>query len=519
MRENTNQDHGNRTMDLKQIMAASFIAAVAGLLLTAITVDYVDVPLWIDELHTSWTIHGGIQDVAERAAAGNQSPLYFVVLKLLTLVAGHSESVLRSLSITSGIACIVLMVFWAIQKRYDPILILVAMVMFASDRLVLLFAVEARPYEFLMFLTIVLFVLQTIDVKHRLLRIGTDISWTLCAAAMFYTHYTALPILATMMAARWITRSKHPRDLTPVLIAQAFILFLCGIPSLTHLISIFEHRSQWAIFIKSEHATLQALREFFPVLSLVGVPLIFMLIDKRYPSQRKSTSESDAQRVQAYDILKTTILWALLPLLVAWVCTRWNWIHWFFPRYLMAILPAYYLFLIASVSRIQQRRYKYTAVLMCILCWGWQGHSAVDRVIDGTVARKQENWKAIVQLLNSQTGTGNVLLMPGLVEDRGLSLGVPISDGSITLDEYCQFPLRGIYNLDRRWKVIPLDSSDLTDATLRPFLIAPRTWIVVRGRSRIQAWEKITRQTFHVQHYQKVEISGNVALFTWRRER
>ncbi|MEC7566671.1 MAG: hypothetical protein VX738_13400 [Planctomycetota bacterium] len=505
-------------MDLRQIMAALFIAAVAGLLLTAITIDYVDLPLWIDELHTSWTIHGEMQDIAQRAAFGNQSPLYFVVLKLLTLIAGHSESVLRSLSITSGIACIVLMTFWAIQKKYDPILILVASVMFASDRLVLLFAVEARPYEFLMFLTIVLFVLQTVEVKHRLLTIGKDIGWTFCAAAMFYTHYTALPILATMMAARWITRPKHSHEHTQVFIIQAFILILCGIPRLTHLFSIYEHRSQWTTFIKSEQATLQALIGIFPVLSLVGVPLVFMLIDKRYHSQNKHVPESDVQRVRAHGILKTTILWALLPMLAAWICTRWNWVHWFFPRYLVAILPAYYLFLVASVSRIQLRRYKYTAVLLCILCWGWQGHSAVSRVRDGTVAHKQENWKAIVQFLNSQTGTGNVLLMSGLIEDRGLSRGIPATHGSMTLHEYCQFPLRGMYRLDRRWNVIPLDSTDLTDATLRPFLIAPRTWVVVRGRTRIEAWEKITRQTFHVQHYQKVKITGNVALFSWRRK-
>jgi len=174
--------------------------------------------------------------------------------------------------------------------------------------------------------------------------------------------------------------------------------------------------------------------------------------------------------------------------------------------------------LIASISGIRQRRYKYTALLMCLLGWGWMGHSGVDRIWDGTVTRRQENWKAIVQFLNSQTGTGNVLLMPGLIEDHGLSRGIPSMHDSIPLDEYCQFPLRGIYSLDRRWNVIPLDSSDLTDATLRPFLMTPRTWVVVRGRTRIEAWEKITRQTFHMQQYQKVRIAGNVALFSWRRK-
>ena len=33
--------------------------------------------LWLDELHTGWTVAGTWSDVSDRAAAGNQTPCYF----------------------------------------------------------------------------------------------------------------------------------------------------------------------------------------------------------------------------------------------------------------------------------------------------------------------------------------------------------------------------------------------------------------------------------------------------------
>ena len=36
-------------------------------------------PLWVDEMHTAWVVEDSLADVADRAAVGNQGPLYFYV--------------------------------------------------------------------------------------------------------------------------------------------------------------------------------------------------------------------------------------------------------------------------------------------------------------------------------------------------------------------------------------------------------------------------------------------------------
>src|SRR5689334_1322536 len=60
--------------------------------------------LWVDELHTSWCLQAGFENVAPRAAEGNQSPLYFWLLWGVTRVLGESEFTLRLPSLLAGIA-------------------------------------------------------------------------------------------------------------------------------------------------------------------------------------------------------------------------------------------------------------------------------------------------------------------------------------------------------------------------------------------------------------------------------
>ena len=59
-------------------------------------------PLWIDELHTSWVVSGEFEDVAPRARMGNQSPVYFWCVWLVTQACGHSEFSLRLSSLVAG---------------------------------------------------------------------------------------------------------------------------------------------------------------------------------------------------------------------------------------------------------------------------------------------------------------------------------------------------------------------------------------------------------------------------------
>src|SRR5688572_19813575 len=58
--------------------------------------------LWIDELHTAWCVSGSLADVAPRAMAGNQSPVFFWIEWLLTSLFGHNELTFRLPSLIAG---------------------------------------------------------------------------------------------------------------------------------------------------------------------------------------------------------------------------------------------------------------------------------------------------------------------------------------------------------------------------------------------------------------------------------
>jgi hypothetical protein len=501
----------------QQILAAITITFIAGFALVAVTITYIDKPLWIDELHTSWTIQGGFIDVIPRGNAGNQAPLYYFILKAITELAGPSESVLRSFSVISTIACIALMAGWGVMKKVDPVLLGVVMVMFATDRLVTLFALEARPYAFLMFLTILLFTLQTTRIQHFPSWVLKEVMWTLCATAMFYTHYTALPIIAVLFLSRVVLRNDNqiPRK---ILTLQFVTIVAFAIGRLDHFASVFAMRDNWATFIRPERATLAALATSFPIIALVLIPCSLLLLDRHLQKQQAIIKpENHDERSPSDSSIKTLLMWGLLPLLTAWICTRFAWVNWFFPRYLMTIAPAFYLLFCAVISRLQQPVIKTAGLLIVISAWGVLGHSVTERYLAETVTVKRESWKQIVQYLNAQTGSGNVLLMSGLIEDPQLAAQQVVQSGRVPLQQYCQFPVRGLYSLEQRWNVTALSSADTSAATLQPYLMAPRTWVIVRGSHRIRQWEQLTQQTFHKQQYSRINFSGNVALFTSRK--
>ena len=502
----------------QQILATLTITAVAGFALVAITITYIDQPLWIDELHTSWTINGGFADVIPRGNAGNQAPLYYFILKAITALAGPSESVLRSFSVASTIACIVLMTGWGVMKKVHPVLLGCAMVMFATDRLVTLFALEARPYAFLMFLTILLFTLQTTRIQHFPSWVLKEVMWTLCATAMFYTHYTALPIIAVLFLSRVVFRNDSQITIK-LLLLQFVTIVAFAIGRLDHFASVFAMRDNWATFIKPERATIEGLATSFPIIALVLIPCGLLILDRLLQKHQANTKlkNNDERSLSDFSI-KTLLMWGLLPLLTAWICTRFAWVNWFFPRYLITIAPAFYLLLCAAICRLQQPVIKTAGLLIVICTWGVLGHSVAERYLADTVTVKRESWKQIVQYLNAQTGSGNVLLMSGLIEDPQLAAQQVVQSGRMPLQQYCQFPVRGLYSLEQRWNVTALSSADTSAATLQPYLMSPRTWVIVRGSRLIHQWEQLTQQSFHKQQYSRIDFSGNVALFTWRKQ-
>jgi mannosyltransferase len=180
--------------------------------------------LWLDELHTSWSVSGSWQEIASRAAAGNQTPLYFwsvgAVSQTLGLVCGQqSEWMLRLPSVTAWLLTLALAA-WLIQSKViprDPRRWLFAMCIVAwivLDRLQWFFASEARPYACVQLVSLAgwccieaLVQMQSqpnrdqATARSKLKLIILVVAWSSLSIVNIYLHLTAaLPVLF-----QWLT--------------------------------------------------------------------------------------------------------------------------------------------------------------------------------------------------------------------------------------------------------------------------------------------------------------------------
>jgi uncharacterized membrane protein len=109
-------EHGVGRRPRMGVLAALAILA-AGVAVWA-RLPYCGESLWVDELHSAWTVWASLGEVAPRAALGNQTPVYYWGLWFWRQIVGDSEVALRlSGVILSSIACGVVAAGVAHQTR------------------------------------------------------------------------------------------------------------------------------------------------------------------------------------------------------------------------------------------------------------------------------------------------------------------------------------------------------------------------------------------------------------------
>ena len=149
--------------------------------------------LWLDELHTSWVVADGAGAVADRARAGNQSPLYFGLVWGVVQLLGHHEWTLRLISLAAGIGLILgtyaLVWHWSRSVASG----LFAALLVAISRDCIFYAQEARPYALLQ-LSAVAHAALFVELVQRPTR-ARRMVLVVGAAWLFYLHYTSFLFL------------------------------------------------------------------------------------------------------------------------------------------------------------------------------------------------------------------------------------------------------------------------------------------------------------------------------------
>ena len=451
--------------------------------------------LWIDELHTSWCVAGDLNDVGSRARMGNNSPLYFHLLRGITVVLGHDELSLRILSVVSGIAIIAVMYVLVLRWTESHGLAALSALLATTDPNFLFYSLEARPYVLVQLLALIqagvyVSLLRCPSIKRRLAFVVTGI-------LMFYCHYTSVLMLPVFIihfgATRMLGRGTKDYSWRSFAFDCMCMALLCSF-TLPHLMEIAGRRSNWELFVR--RLPMSHLLRMFPLWPTVGTAAVVAGISL---CVRARWNKREDQQPVDWELIAFLVIWLFVPLMAAWISTETNLARLYFRRYVICAAAAPMLLtsalLTAAPSRIS-RMLAATSILALSLAIG---PTARLLLTEGKVVNhSREDWRQAIAELNQQwhAQPGPLFFRSGLIEADALRLG----QSNAALREYCLFPLNAAYHVESaigpRIPLATTDTGDLTTAQLELIKRSDSIWFLLRGsRSKIDKILRAVRET------------------------
>lgn len=442
-------------------------------------------PLWIDELHTSWAVADDWQQLNFRSHIGNQSPLYFLPVKVVADQFGNSAESLRAISMLAGISLILitgLIVYRSTGKRVAAV---VASSIVAANFDFVFYATEARSYAlsqlvFLLQLVCFISILQPTKAnsdtqngsKLTLFKLSM---FVLTSIAMFYLHYTTLLVLFAEAASIicLVAVSQKMRKSLLQLLGTMVVVLILSLPGLLHCWEIRSRNYEWTI-VSNLQAYLSA--QLALVATLIGVPLLGIAI----------SFFANSQQVQSRN--KIALIWlpiaacALIPPVFIVAC---SWLG-------MADL-AQFRFSLCSTSAmcvacgllVSTIRPNWLVVLVGLVMLGitLTENPIVTDIVRGQKpgSLRNEDWQAAIEFVDNklQDLQVPVVVYPNLVEDSYFH-----SNPTDEMKEYYTFPLLGSYSIRENYPELTLIGRpmySLSNSDLAKIDLAGGCWIVIRS--------------------------------------
>ncbi len=420
--------------------------------------------LWIDELHSTWVVSGGWDDVIQRAALGNQSPLYFYGLKAWSSIFepfrapdSYGEGILRLSSLLGWtfLCCASLAtILRTVPKRTIVATATVTAIWLLLDRIGAFYAIELRPYIWVALMSL-LIMLSGANLTNEPNQSG--IAWLIVSVLAFYLHYTAIIIVALSwlacaiaIAFRWqFIESKSRWQIVRIRAIELTVLAVLLSPGLYRLVGISNKSQQWASF--AGDASLTKVVDLLPWVFWTLIPLIVLIIDRCY--QRTQRFPFDDGGVASGLTLCGAITdrwfaWLLQlcmvgygSLFLVWLLTFTETAPLLHRRYILGAYPAFLLLGAFWLGRIQSLRILLvTGALSAALMIWWQGTASEWRAGRWIAWQRAEDWRGAIDFLNSHRRSDEpVFLAPMLVETRGEKI-----DSTIDVN-YLRYPLTSLY--------------------------------------------------------------------------
>lgn len=470
-----------------------------------------DESLWVDELHSAWTVAGSSGEVFARAVIGNQSPWYFWLLWAWSQWAGDTELALRGPSVIAGIATCGLLALTAARVTGSRAAAMAVGLTAAVDRNAIFFTTEARGYAFVMLAVAALLWCGCRWLQPQNRRAvatgaalsdeaprgaGRDWGWAgaVFAAALsaVLMHITAAAAVAAaclgLLCAPCRLAERESRRIGLLIAAGSGVGLgiLLSAPSVWH---VWQRRAQWSAFGGADGWS--DLYRLWPWGWLMAVPLLLHVA-------RGSRAAAASRNWLRWGLGLTGAV--LLVALLLWGAALGDWLSLWHRRFLIGTLPPLVLgggllwwgAVVPRGSADDQRASRWRewglVLLVPLGLMFWQG--TLGEIVPGRwrgVARG-EPWREVLAEVAASRGPKDaVWVAPELLESRWLSDQLPSrADHLSSLQlEYLAYPTRGPYRLPGARPLGPLRTwgPRLTgDPSWLPTAEGVH-WIVIRKRA------------------------------------
>ncbi len=443
-------------------------------------------PLWLDERHTLWTVQSPWSEVAARAAAGNQFPVYFWLNWFCC--GGNLASVplaLRGLSLISGVALVWSAGWIAFRATGNRFSQLAAIALLAIDSSLLFLSSEARPYSLLQLVALwqVFLLIETVAVQTESNYVNRRAVYCWLLAVIGLCIH---PIMMILVCAEcclllivsvgqfiWRHRSHDGGDRHTILAnvyRQSSLFIALGLGVALSWFWLNSHSAAWRQRELWQSVTSSKLvLGTFTNEMLIGVTILGIACWKLTLRQSGGQNATNLIGWRAKDL--SLVIWVslfLICLLTIVAAEELNWLSLALPRYLsmvqiFPILAAAMLLAPASQSQSKRpRRFAVGLSLLVLWCisdamfygsvwlkfslastprysWFWQSISQAT-----WLPQRFENWHQVQQAWLREIPRRPLFIVGNILEDEQLADGKPDwtrATSGIALIDYLKFPL------------------------------------------------------------------------------
>ena len=461
-------------------LALSIVCLLVGLALRLVAAhDY----LWLDELHTGWTVSGSLADVYWRSVDGNQSPLFFYLCFAVVKLLGYSASTLRAVSLVGSILLLVglpLVVYRATRCAAAVLLISLFLML---DYDCIFYASEARPYGMLQWIG----GLQALCFWRwsQPMLTGTQsrskrglARWpvvSLLSAAVVSTHITGAWLLLAevvfVVLSCLVRRMWPPKETWKC--AALFLVF--SLPALLAGVTAWQRRGNWASVANVDLVVTQFAWAFG---AMVLLPVLALVMDRFVSAREQRDSEVP------WALLVFISLWALVPTLIICVLDYLKVAPLGLARYALVGSIALPLFTAFSLKRMNSKVLRWTTLVVVASFLIWNSSFWLRPTLPPISDLRNENWSDAVTTIAQGDPGFPVLLAGNVLEDVDAR-----RNQSPRFQAYLKFPVLGA-NPNLGNPVAPLNSQGelFTDVEADAVDAAGGGWLLVRDLPENVPW-------------------------------